>query len=117
LRLIIGGVWASFIGFGMFQNANPGILIAVAVVGLLFVMVAVQVYGAWQMLNARSYGWGLTSGILMLIPSCDYPCTCISWFFYLGIGIWALVIINDSDVRWLIRQRQKEEHEMERHDV
>lgn len=116
LRLLSSGLWSAVAGFGIFQNANPNILILVGVVGIFFVLAALQVYGAWQMLNARSYAWGLVSGILLILPACDYPCTCISWFFYLAFAIWGLVVINDSDVRWLIRQRNREEHEMERRE-
>ena len=96
----------------MFQNANPGTLVIVAVMALMFSLCSLQAYGAWQMLHARSYALGLTSGLLLLIPDC----CCYSWFLWLGFGIWAIVIINDTDVRWLIRQKQKEESEMERRD-
>jgi hypothetical protein len=112
LRLLFNGLFASIFGFGVFQNANPGMLVFLAVGVLMFALCSLQAYGAWLMLNARSYGLGLTAGILLLIPGCDY---CF-WPFYLGFAIWAIVIINDADVRWLIRQRQKQEHEMERRD-
>lgn len=113
LRLLLSGVIAVVGGFDVFNNAaNRGSLFSFAFFGVAFFKESATAYGAWLMLNARSYGWGLTASILMLIPLCDYCC----WFIYLGFGIWAIVVINDYDVRWLIRQRQKSEREMERHD-
>ncbi len=115
LRLLVNGGCAVVCGGFAFGRGgfNPGTTVLLAVTALSFAFVAIIIFGAWMMLNCRSYGWGLTAGILMVIPFFDY----MLWVFYVGFGVWAIVAINDSNVRWLIRQRQKQEHLMEQdHD-
>jgi hypothetical protein len=62
-------------------------LLAFAVGGLI-------VFGAMKMKNLESYGLALTSAILAMIP-CLSACCIIG----LPIGVWALVVLMDSNVK------------------
>lgn len=63
--------------------------------GLLgLVLAALVAYGAWQMLKIRSFGWALTAAILAVIP-CTSPCCLLG----LPIGIWALIVLYQPEVR------------------
>ncbi|MCX7867344.1 DUF4339 domain-containing protein [Limisphaera sp. VF-2] len=55
---------------------------------------AVVAYGAVQMLKLRSYGWSMAASILALIP-CTSPCCLLG----LPIGIWALVVLSQPEVK------------------
>jgi len=119
LQFLVMGVLSAIFGTTAFGGGGGGGFGAAPIAGYFiieFVRSTLAVVGACQMLNARSYGWGVTASILIIIPSCCHvtPWTFWLWFLNLAFGIWALVIINDSDVRWLIRQRQREDTEMER---
>jgi hypothetical protein len=74
------------------QPRNPpedaiGLLV---VVMLIMVYCGVVVYGANQMRTLKSYGWAMTSCIMMLLTG-----GCIA----IPIGIWGLVVINDAGVK------------------
>jgi hypothetical protein len=62
------------------------------------VMDALVIIGAINMLRVGSFGLAITGAIVSAIP-CASPC-CI-----LGIpfGIWALVVLNDADVKAAFR--------------
>jgi hypothetical protein len=49
----------------------------------------VQLIGAFSILNRSSFGWGLTSCIVSLVPL--WTCCCL---FDLGIGIWGIILLN-----------------------
>ena len=50
--------------------------------------------GASKMRSLSSYGWAMAAAIISAIP-CTTPCCLIS----IGIGIWALVVLNDASVK------------------
>ena len=64
------------------------------IAALVFVTNAITIYGAIQMKNLRNYSMAKTAAVLSVIP-CLSPC------YFLGIpfGIWALVTLNNPDVR------------------
>lgn len=51
--------------------------------------------GALRMKNLQSYGLAVTASILAMIP-CTSGCCCI---IGLPVGIWALIVLMDKDVR------------------
>lgn len=55
---------------------------------------ALVAYGAVQMLRLRSFGWSMAASILALIP-CTSPCCLVG----LPIGIWALVVLRQAEVK------------------
>jgi hypothetical protein len=66
---------------------------------LLAILLAVLViYGAIKMKNLESYTLAMTASILALIP-CTSPCCCLG----LPIGIWALVVLVDTNVKSAFR--------------
>lgn len=116
LRLIINTMITFAFGSQVFGGrANPGTLLLVMYFGIEFLRLSLTVYGAWQMLNARSFGWGLTATILTILPPMNCYELCI-WPFYLGIGIWATVVICDADVKRLINNRRSEEQSISEDD-
>jgi hypothetical protein len=54
--------------------------------------------GASRMRSLSSYGWAMAAAIISAIP-CTTPCCLIS----IGMGIWALVVLNDADVKSAFR--------------
>jgi hypothetical protein len=107
-RLMVNSFCAISGGFFAIQGGiNPGSAVIVAITWLNFAMSAIILFGAWQMLNAQSFGWGLAASILSMIPTLE-AIYCLPWLVELGFGIWACVIINNADVCWLIRETQKE---------
>lgn len=75
---------------------NDGAIIGGLVQGFLIVASLVidflVIYGALQMRQLRSHGWGMAACILAIIP---HAC-CL---FSLPFGIWGLVVLNDPEVR------------------
>lgn len=117
VQIVIAGVPAVGVNFDLFVNPkNFNNVVFAGVIALIFLKSTLTAFGAWKMYNARSYGWGLAAGILVMIPGVDICCLAICSVVTLPIGIWTLVMINDYDVRWLIRQQQKNESELDRHD-
>jgi hypothetical protein len=51
------------------------------------------IIGGWQMRQARSYGLALIAAIVALLP-----CT-FGWVLGLPIGIWALIVLMDAEVK------------------
>ena len=77
------------------QMIGPiGIVIAI----LALVIGVVIILGALKMKQLRSYGMAFTSAVLAMIP-CLSPC-CI---FGLPIGIWAIVVLNNAEVKSAFR--------------
>ncbi len=62
-------------------------IIAIVFAGLIL-------YGALKMKKLEGYAWAMTAAILALIP-CTSPCCVIG----LPIGIWALVVLLQSEVK------------------
>jgi len=70
----------------------PGERPLMAALGLVYpVVAALGLYGAVQMLRLRSYGWAMTSAILMMVSF--FGC-----LLGLAVGIWAVVVLNRPDV-------------------
>ncbi len=63
--------------------------------GLHIVGTVVIALGALRMKNLQSYGLAVTASILAMIP-CTSGCCCI---IGLPVGIWALIVLMDKDVR------------------
>ena len=61
---------------------------------LSFVGGAFIVAGSLQMMKQRSYGLAVTAAILAMVPPLS-PCCCLG----LPIGIWALVVLLNPEVR------------------
>ena len=58
------------------------------------IIAAVIIYAGIRMLKLQSWGFAIAASILAMIP-CVSPCCIIG----LPVGIWALVILNDNDVK------------------
>jgi hypothetical protein len=67
-------------------------LIVVAVLALIFSVVIIL--GGIKMKNLQSRGLAVTASVLAMIP-CLSPCCIVG----LPIGIWSLVVLNDTDVK------------------
>ena len=63
-----------------------------------FVLGPVVIMGAVRMLQARNYGFAITASILAMLPFFS-PCCILG----LPIGIWALVVLSDPNVRGAFR--------------
>lgn len=69
--------------------------LAMRLIGFAFSLLWLGVIGAgaWSMLKLKSWGLALAGAILALVPC---SCCCI---VSMPIGIWALVVLLDKDVR------------------
>lgn len=67
------------------------------VLGLL--ISGLGLYGSIQMLKLRSYGLAMTAAIIAVIP-CFGPCCCLG----IPFGIWALVVMNQPNVKLAFRR-------------
>lgn len=68
-----------------------GTVITLAVGGLI-------IYGAMKMMNLQSYGLAMAASIVAMIP-CLSPCCCLG----LPAGIWAIVVLNNAEVKAAFR--------------
>jgi phage FluMu protein Com len=82
--------------WAMMQGENLAFWASTAVVGLIISIVVLL--GAVKMMKLESYGLAVAAAILALIP-CTSPCCCLG----LPIGIWALVILFDAQVKAAFR--------------
>jgi hypothetical protein len=69
------------------------------VVGLVFAIIwllmgAVVIFGAMKMKSLQSYGLAFAAAVLAAIP-CTSPCC----FIGLPVGIWAIVVLLNEDVK------------------
>jgi len=85
----------SFRGLGNEQMMN----MFTGTIGVIFNLIGVAigvviVIGALKMKKLESHSWAMASSILALIP-CVSPCCVVG----LPIGIWALVVLSDADVK------------------
>jgi hypothetical protein len=75
------------------------------IVGAIFALIMIAVggvivFGGIQMMNRRMYGLAMTAAILNMIPCL----TCLGCCGVgEGIGIWALVVLTQADVKRLFR--------------
>ena len=65
---------------------------------LSLVVSAVVIFGGVKMRQLQSWGLALTASVLAMIPLLG-PCCCIG----LPIGIWALVVLNKTEVKAAFR--------------
>jgi hypothetical protein len=75
------------------RNRDPNQPVESVIQGLMIVgWNAMVLFGVNQMKDLRSRGWGIAAAVMSIIPCCS---CCI-----LGIpfGIWALIVLNRSDV-------------------
>jgi hypothetical protein len=102
----VAGLVMHFMGVEMFPMGpaqNPaeefGRMIG-GVIGGTFgiVMDTLAIVGAISMLRVSSFGLAMTGAIVSSIP-CASPCC----FLGIPFGIWALVVLNDADVRAAFR--------------
>jgi predicted RNA-binding Zn-ribbon protein involved in translation (DUF1610 family) len=68
--------------------------IGLAINALAIVLGIVIIFGALKMKRLESYGMAMTASIVAMIP-CFYPCCLVG----IPIGIWALIVLNDSEVK------------------
>jgi hypothetical protein len=68
-----------------------GILVLAMLFNLAFSLVLL--IGGWRMRQARSYGLSVIAAVLAILP-----CT-FGWVLGLPIGIWALVVLMDPEVK------------------
>ena len=69
------------------------------VIGIVFALLGlvccgVSFFGAMKMRALQSYPLAITAAVLSLLP-CVFPCCCFS----LPIGVWALVVLFDNNVK------------------
>ena len=67
-----------------------------AIIGL--VVGALILFGAIKMKNLESYGLAMTASIIAMIP-CVSPCCLLG----LPLGIWAVVVLNNPEVKSAFR--------------
>lgn len=83
-----------------FQRGNPQMPVMVqGGIGLVFNVIAliaavVIILGALKMKRLESYGMAMTAAIVAMIP-CISSCCLVG----LPLGIWALVVLNDAEVK------------------
>jgi hypothetical protein len=69
-----------------------GLGVVLNVIGIaIAVLIAL---GGMRMMSLRSYGLALAASIIAMVP-CLSPCCCLG----LPAGIWALVVLNDANVK------------------
>ena len=93
--LIVGIVTRRFAGL----IPSVGIFVIASVTGV-FIM-----SGARRMRRLHSYGWAVTTAILAVLP--------LSFGFMIGVpmGIWALIVLNRSDVQAAFAAKARKKHE------
>ena len=83
---------------GMGGNEALGNLMSGSIgigLGLLgLAMTVVVILGALKMKNGESYGFALAASIIAMVP-CISPCCVLG----LPVGIWALVVLLNADVK------------------
>jgi hypothetical protein len=74
-------------------DALPGVGIMIGAAVIKLALDALTIYGAWQMRQLRNWGLSLTGAIVAMLP-CSICC-----ILGLPIGIWAVVVLIDGDVK------------------
>jgi hypothetical protein len=101
----LAGILMRLLGMGMSGVAvasgdSSGVAgLMSGVVGLIFSIVwllmgAVVIFGALKMKSLQSYGMAFAAAVLAALP-CTSPCC----FIGLPIGIWAIVVLLNEDVK------------------
>jgi hypothetical protein len=68
--------------------------------GLVFLAAIITILGSVQMMRLKSYGLAVTGAILAAIPGPSLlGCCCVGAI----VGIWALVVLMNSDVKAAFR--------------
>jgi hypothetical protein len=80
----------------MGMNIGIGLVIGLTIIGILGALLIL--IGGLKMKNAQSYGLALTASIVAVIP-CVSPCCLLG----IPFGIWALVVLNNPDVKAAFR--------------
>ena len=75
------------------RDALPGIGLLLAFGLLKLVLDALTIYAGWQMRQLRGWTLGMAGSIAAMLP-CSVCC-----ILGLPIGIWALIVLMDSDVK------------------
>lgn len=88
----IGALGAGDATGGMVNLLSGGLGILINIVGLL--VAGFIVYGALQMKNVSKYSLSVAAAVVAMIP-CLSPCC----FIGLPVGIWALVVLLDAQVK------------------
>jgi hypothetical protein len=83
--------------FGTAQEQMAGKIGQVVGFGLLFLVVLLDgfvLFAGLRMLNLRNYGLVMAAAVVACVPCCSPMCV-------LGIpfGIWALVVLNNAEVK------------------
>lgn len=73
--------------------------VALTIIGFEIVYYLFVMYGAWKMSDLESHGLAITAAILAMLPA--------SGCFVIGapLGIWALAVLGDADVRIAMKTR------------
>lgn len=93
------------VGAGMFGRGGGnerfvqlmGSTIGVVLTILGLILYAVAIAGALKMKNLQSHGFAITSAVLVMLP-----CSCCC-FAGLPVGIWALVVLMNQEVKSAFR--------------
>ena len=96
--------WATFRDFGSMMGSPPtpelvlweAVEMAQGAIQLAGMVIAIL--GARKMLRLESYGLALTAAVLMMLPWVS-PCCLLG----LPFGIWAITVLNRSEVREAFR--------------
>ncbi|NNJ25476.1 hypothetical protein [Alienimonas chondri] len=90
------------------QNLDPAGNVAAQMVGYYAAMLSgpvssltmtlIILFGGYQMLTARSWAWALVGTIAAMVPCCNF-----TFLFGIPIGIWALVVLLDPQVKAAFR--------------
>ena len=72
------------------QQIQSGIVQIIAIAGSIVIFLA-----GGKMKQLQSYGLSMTGSIMAILPTCTNNCCCLSVPF----GIWALVVLLNSDVK------------------
>ena len=93
---VLQALGAAAVGVADTSNSDDGARIMSCIVCLLLAgFGAFVLYAANRMRQLRGYGISMAAAIMVMIPCVTMYC----WFPGVGIGIWALVVLGNPDVR------------------
>jgi hypothetical protein len=78
------------------EMRSRNILLNTLFMAMVLIPALITIFGGIQMCRGRSYGLSVTASILAAIP-CLSPSACC--LLGMGIGIWALVVLFNPDVK------------------
>ena len=92
----------NLLGVGLASTQGPGAQfqqMLSGVVGIIFAVIGMIVagfilFGALKMKSLQSYGLAMAAAIIAMVP-CISPCCCIG----LPVGIWALLVLMNAEVK------------------